>query len=439
MKVLFLTTFDVPYEREHFFTVEVFRELAKQPIDIVMASCIISDEAEQINFSKSERCGRNYFVLELPQKKAHEEYIVSCLAEFFHKEKIDVVHSNMIEGYDVQACKRLNIPICLTVHIGGLICPRSGGNGFLRYDDTICNQSVSKQCMRCLSNNLPFSGISYQLLKTFPSWGVRILKKKLRNRQIFYLTEFFIQKTALEIYGKRLRLLQYATLIVANRRLLHLLKMNNLHHKAKLIPHGVRERRRLAFPPLDANTPVKFYYVGRVQYSKGLHVLLKALRGIDPSLYELHIIGDAESSRKEQRYYKNVQQLSEGLNVIFHGRVSNSSLESYVADYHVMIHPCICLEVYGIAIAEALSMGRPVLATRCGGAEMQVKDGFNGWLVMPNQIIEMKNILIHIIKNKHEMHDFAHCAGLPHNIEDYARQFVSIYEEITDHHQANAN
>lgn len=428
MKVLFLTTFDVTYEREHFFTIEVFKELAKQPIDIVLASAVFSSEVEAPVVSKTMCCGREYFLLELPHIISDSD-IVHAFVDLFRKKHIDVVHSNMVEGYDVQACKRLNIPICLTVHIGGFICPRSGGNGFLRYDDTICNQPVSERCVRCLSKRLPFSGISYRLLKIFPLCAARFLKNKLRNRQIFYLTEFLVQKTALEAYRKRLELFQYATLIVANRRLLHLLELNNLHHKAKLIPHGVRERRRLTFPPLDTNTPVKFYYIGRVQYSKGLHVLLKALRGIDTSLYELHIIGDAEPARKNQRYYRNIKQRGKGLNVTFHGRIANKELETYVADYHVMIHPCICLEVYGIAIAEALSMGHPVLATRCGGAEMQVKDEYNGWLVEPNSVDELRNKIIHIIKNRHEIHNFSRCAALPHNIEDYARQLVSIYRE----------
>lgn len=431
MKFLFLTTFNVTYEREHFLTIEVFRELAKQPIDVSLASIVLSNRSEEACIHRSERCGRDYYVLELPQMKIHEDYIVSYLVNFFQGEKIDLVHSNMIEGYDVQACKRLNIPICLTVHIGGFICPRSGGNGFLRHDDTICNQPVSKQCMRCLSKKLPFSGISYLLLRSFPLWAARFLKNKLRNRQIFYLTEFLVQKTALEACRERLNLFQYATLIVANRRLLYLLELNNLHHKAKLIPHGVRERKCLDFPPLDANTPVKFYYIGRVQYSKGLHVILKALQGIDSSLYELHIIGDAEPARKNQRYFRNIQQRGRGLNVTFHGRIANKELETYVADYHVMIHPCICLEVYGIAIAEALSMGRPVLATRCGGAEMQVKDGFNGWLVVPNQILEMRNKIRYILDHKNETKFISQQAWLPHGLPEYSNKLMAVYKDLT--------
>lgn len=430
MKALFLTTFGVTFEREHIFTKEVFRELAKQPMDIALASAVFSSEVETPTVQKAMRCGREYFMLEFPHIISDSD-IVHAFVDLFRKEHIDVVHSNMVEGYDVQACKRLNIPICLTVHIGGFICPRSGGNGFLRYDDTICNQPVSERCVRCLSKRLPFSGISYLLLKIFPLWAARFLKSKLRNRHILYLTEFLVQKTALEAYRKRLKLFQYATLIVANRRLLHLLELNNLHHKANLIPHGVRERKRLDFPPLEANTPVKFYFVGRVQYSKGLHVLLKALQGIDPSLYELHIIGDAEPARKNQRYFRNIQHLGRGLNVTFHGRIANNSLESYVADYHVMIHPCMYLEVYGIAIAEALSMGRPVLATRCGGAEMQVKDGYNGWLVEPNQILEMRNKIKHIVDHKNEIKFISQQAWLPHGLPEYSNKLMVIYKDLT--------
>jgi len=54
-----------------------------------------------------------------------------------------------------------------------------------------------------------------------------------------------------------------------------------------------------------------------------------------------------------------------------------------------MVHPTICLEVFGLNIAEALAAGKPVISTRCGGAEMQVKDGVNGLLVEPNDAMAL--------------------------------------------------
>ena len=50
----------------------------------------------------------------------------------------------------------------------------------------------------------------------------------------------------------------------------------------------------------------------------------------------------------------------------------------------MVVLPSICPESFGLVVAEALSAGRPVLSTRCGGPEDQIEDGVNGWLVDAN-------------------------------------------------------
>lgn len=223
--------------------------------------------------------------------------------------------------------------------------------------------------------------------------------------------------------------MSYAHVIAANHKLVYLLEKNaipkeNIH----LIPHGVKRRDKLPFPAY--NGKVKFYYLGRIQYSKGLHVLMESLKGIDKNKYELHIIGDAEPRRKEQRYYSHIRTLSKDKSVIFHGRLPNERIEEVIQDCHVMVHPTICLEVYGIAIAESLSMGRPVLATKCGGAEMQVEDGYNGWLIDPNSVAEMRNKIIYIINHFDEVRACAKKARLPHSIELYSSELQCAYKKI---------
>ena len=95
-----------------------------------------------------------------------------------------------------------------------------------------------------------------------------------------------------------------------------------------------------------------------------------------------------------------------------------------------MVHPAICLEVYGISIAESLSMGRPVLATRCGGAEMQVKDGYNGWLISPNSVSEMHDKILYIIQHFSGVRTCAEHSKLPHSIENYSLNLQSLYRQI---------
>ena len=69
-----------------------------------------------------------------------------------------------------------------------------------------------------------------------------------------------------------------------------------------------------------------------------------------------------------------------------------------ISQFDIMIHPTISLEVFGLNIAEALALGKPVIATQCGGAEMQIRDAVNGFLVPPNDIEALKKAIMKIVK-----------------------------------------
>lgn len=429
MNILFLTTFNVILEKEHFFTINVWKELSKNP-ELKLASLLIANGISEPTISIESRNEREYYLLTLPVEHIGDKnYIIESVQKFLQYIKPDVIHSNMIEGYDIIAAKRLNIPIVLTIHIGGFICPRGGGNGFLMYNDSICNQKIDKKCMKCGCMDLPFPHLSYFLLKILPKQIITYIANKIKNKNIFYITPLLNKYIQIQNRERYIQFFNYAHVIAANERLVHLLKINgvpssNIH----LIPHGVKERQRLPFPDYDGK--IKFFYLGRIQYSKGLHVLMKAFRGIDMNKYELHIIGDAERAGHGYEYQKKIEQLAKSINVTFHGRIPNENIEEVIKGCHIMVHPAIFLEVYGISIAESLSMGRPVLATRCGGAEMQVKDGYNGWLISPNSVSEMHDKILYIIQHFSEVRICAEHSSLPHSIENYSLNLQSLYRQI---------
>ncbi|WP_273389149.1 glycosyltransferase [Barnesiella viscericola] len=429
MKLLFLTTYNVSLEREHFFTKNVWKELSKLSY-ANLSSILFLDNIIDSRIDIENRDGRQYYLLKIPQYQINnKDYILNSIVKLFEYVGPDIVHSNMIEGYDIVAAKSLNIPIVLTIHIGGFICPRGGGNGFLMYDDSICNRQVGSICMKCGCMDLPLPYLSYALLQTLPKRFIRYISTKTKKHNLFYVTPLINKYMHIFDRVKYIQLMSYAHVIAANHKLVYLLEKNaipkeNIH----LLPHGVKRRDKLPLPA--CNGKVKFYYLGRIQYSKGLHILMKSLEGIDKSKYELHIIGDAESRRKEQRYYSYIRALSKNKSVIFHGRLPNERIEEVIQDCHVMVHPTICLEIYGIAIAESLSMGRPVLATKCGGAEMQVRDGYNGWLINPNSVVEMRNKIIYIINHFDEVRACAERARLPHSIELYGSELQCVYKNL---------
>lgn len=331
----------------------------------------------------------------------------------------------MVESYDVAAAKQCNIPIILTIHIGRFMCPRSGGNGLLKHNDVICDIPIGKHCFKCCSKDFPLPAVSHLLYKLTPTALKEWAYHKLKGKQIFYLTQFLTRSHDVVHRKKAVETYKYATIIAANHRLLDILAMNGLTDNVVLLPHGVKPRPKLPLP--EIRDKVKFYFLGRIQYGKGLHNLLNAFDGIDNSLYELHVIGDSESRRSLQAYKEFVVEMAKGKNVIFHGELPNTELESVIKDMHVMIHPGNVLEVYGLTIAESLSIGRPVLATRCGGAEMQVQDGVNGWLVEPNNVTALHNKIEEIIQHKEQIAPMSEQCTLPQPLPDYIDSLFQLY------------
>lgn len=428
MKLLFLTTYNVTLEREHFFTINVWNGLCKHfeydTEEIALATIHVEPQRIESYISEELFCGKKYYKLHYSSLLSEKEQ-VNEIARFFGYIAPDVIHSNMIEVIDVAAAKICKIPIVLTIHIGGFICPRGGGNGFLRYDDFICQEKVGERCFRCCAQDFPLPFFARCLYKCTSTRSREWAYHKLRDKQIFYLTQFLIKSHEIVLRKKAIDTYKYATIIAANQRLKDIFALNGLTNNVVLLPHGVKPRPRLPFP--EVKDVVKFYYCGRIQYSKGLHNLLRAFDGIDKSRYELHIVGDAESSGPSRRYDQRIRKMAVGKNVIFHGRLPNESIESVIKDMHVMIHPTICMEVYGISIAESLSIGRPVLATRCGGPEMQVQDGVNGWLVQPNDVSALHNKLLDIIRNKGLIDRMSENCCLPHSLDKYIEGLIDVY------------
>lgn len=430
MKLLFLTIFKSSIEKEHVFTRNVWKGLCHkfdsegEGNELVVASIFHDVHSNEPTITESIYDGKSYYQLHLSPSLS-EEATIAEIVNLFRYIQPTIIHSNMVEAWDVVAAKQCGIPIVVTVHIGRFMCPRSGGNGLLKYDDTICDTAIGKHCFKCCSQDFPLPWFSHFLYRITPSKLKEWAYHKLKGKQIFYLTQFLVRSHDVVQRQKAVEIYKYATVIAANHRLKDILALNGLTDNVILLPHGVHPRPKLQLP--EIREKVKFYFLGRIQYGKGLHNLLQAFEGIDNSLYELHVIGDAESRRSLQAYKARVVDMVKGKNVIFHGEIPNTDLESIIKDMHVMIHPGNVMEVYGLTIAESLSIGRPVLATRCGGSEMQVQDGVNGWLVEPNNVSALHNKIVDIILHKEQLAAMSENCTLPHPLPDYIDSLFQLY------------
>ena len=113
-------------------------------------------------------------------------------------------------------------------------------------------------------------------------------------------------------------------------------------------------------------------FVGQLRPVRGIPYLLHALPrlGQKRSDWRMDIVGDGEA---RSEYERLVGDLRLANRVAFHDLKSKREVAAFMrrADFLVLSSLC---ETFSAPAAEALAVGRPVLATRCGGSEEFISD-----------------------------------------------------------------
>lgn len=97
--------------------------------------------------------------------------------------------------------------------------------------------------------------------------------------------------------------------------------------------------------------------------------------------------------------------------IVFHGRIPDSELVDFYVGSDLFVLPTNSGEGYGLVVAEALSCGRPVVATRSGGPEEIVRDGIDGLLVPRADVPALARAMVELVTNHQRRHAMAHAAA----------------------------
>lgn len=100
---------------------------------------------------------------------------------------------------------------------------------------------------------------------------------------------------------------------------------------------------------------------------KGLQFLFPAIKKLIQEGYAmaLHIVG---SGGYEEYFHKMAEKLGISKYVIFYGNCEKQKVYEIVSQMDFLVSASL-VESFGCSMAEALMLGKPVLATRCGGPE----------------------------------------------------------------------
>jgi glycosyltransferase involved in cell wall biosynthesis len=124
-------------------------------------------------------------------------------------------------------------------------------------------------------------------------------------------------------------------------------------------------------PPARATEARPFFlYVGRLERLKGVHDLVEVFR--DETEADLLIAGDGS-------FRGALEQRARGLShVRFLGPVHPARLGALYAGAVALVVPSLCYETFGLAAAEAMSHGTPVVVRRIGALGEMVEESGGG-------------------------------------------------------------
>lgn len=181
-------------------------------------------------------------------------------------------------------------------------------------------------------------------------------------------------------------------------------------HRAKI---QARERLKI---PLDSFV---IAYSGRICREKGVLNLIKAFEIVKKKCpqAELLIIGGPGTVRhieKGKEYINTCETYCNERNLIanFTGFLRQEILMQYLASCDVVVlptDPSLSEEGLSLSLLEALSLGKPIIATDSGGNNEIVINGHNGFLIQnkPKYYNEIATSIISLIKNKELCQKFA--------------------------------
>lgn len=175
------------------------------------------------------------------------------------------------------------------------------------------------------------------------------------------------------------------------------------------------------------DTNFSFISIGALVDGKRFDLLIKSFSQLQDIKALLTIIGDGP---KKTDLIKLASDLGVQDRVYFTGRLSRDKIIQYLLNSNVFALPSDS-ETFGVVYIEAMALGLPIIATRCGGPEDFV-DSSNGLLIDRNSLDQLTEAMCYMIEHYSD-YDKALISSNTINqfsSEKVAKQIESLYQDI---------
>jgi len=162
----------------------------------------------------------------------------------------------------------------------------------------------------------------------------------------------------------------------------------------RIVPNGVEWSRFASLPPPSGST---ILFLGRMEKRKGAAIAVDAFARLAPALPGAELVLAGEGP--ERRAVEDAVPAELRERVTFAGRIEPLDLPGTFGHATVVCAPSLGGESFGIVLLEAMSAGRPVVASAIPGYAAVVRDGIDGLLAPPGDAGALASALERLLRD----------------------------------------
>ena len=180
------------------------------------------------------------------------------------------------------------------------------------------------------------------------------------------------------------------------------------------------------------NKTIKIGFLGRLGEEKGLKYLIKASNIMQDRnfLHEIIIAGNL----KDLRFKKNINYLlklsTHNKNIKFIGKITDKEKNIFFKDIDLLVLPSVnSFEAFGLVQLEAMSYGKPVIASNLDGIKIPILYTGNGQLYPKGNVKALVQCIINYEKwsKKLNKKDIIHSSNKYFNKKKFFNQYLKLF------------
>ena len=362
--------------------------------------------------------------------------VAEQFARVMDQERPDLVHmhafTSAVSLQLARIAKGRDLPVVFTYHTPSVSCQRGT---LLRWGKATCDGRLDRRrCAQCVLQGLGMGKIASLVVGAVPPGLGRFLGQHgrqggpwtaLRMSELIALRHNALRSLWREADGIIAVCAWVEDLLVRNGVPAHKIAVSR--HGLIPRPQGVRGR---GTSPTDRQS-LRLAFLGRLDSTKGVDLLVRALRALPQAAIELGVYGISQGEA-DDRYRAALVELASGdRRVSFLEPVPAEQVLQTLLDYDLLAVPSQGMETGPLVVLEAFAAGIPVLGSGLGGIAELVEDGMDGLLVWPYRSVDAWTVALEtLVRSPELVEQLASGVKPPRSMDDVARETLGVYDGV---------